>query len=826
MGVGGGEKAFLPAGMLHLAAWASAAGLSVGSAAVAADRYWDPTGNAGNNNVSTGAGLGGSGTWDTSSFAWWDGVSTTNDQVWNDAAGDRAIFWGPSPGSVPLDGARTASGLVFKTNGYSLFGNSLSLTGPATLQADTGVYATVSPILSGSSGITKTGDGTVFINNINNVFTGGVTVSAGTLAFSHESLTPGDKAQLGIVPSSNATAGSGVTLNGSTLRAELFQGGQGPPPPATLGPTRRIDLGAGGGTLDVVSGVILGLGADGGGSLASGGIYTSAGGHLTKTGAGRVAVSKNTATAPHSFVGLTVRQGIWSIYQTDAVVGGTGGNPVGAQPPAGPPDAAEARKYALTFDYNGLGGDAVLRFRGISDPGGSARTDIVFGNTRPILIGPGGGTIDTNGSATSHGGGGGVANTGAFSGILALGAPGTGTLNKISDGEFYHYGDASYGSLVVNGGSWAVANESQLGTGTAASPAINVTLNTGGTGAQPATLRIVQPNVTVGASHTLTIGAGGGTICTDNAGVVWNGPIVGGGTLTKAGYTGLVASPLIGNSAGSGTLTLTAANTYAGGTVVSAGTLIAAHGDAFADGALTVTAGATAQAQANLFKALALTTLGTTGTGKLDITNNAMVIRDMTVPQVQALIQSSFNAGHWNGVGGLTSSTAAADVGGTTAVGIGSNGMLNKTSFRGVEGLTSTDVLVRFTYYGDADLSGNTSLDDFTLFLGGYQNGGTVWSHGDFDYSGTVTLDDFTLFLKGYQQQGAPLSEIESMINSVPMSDAERAAMLAAAQAVPEPVAGAVVLGIATAGTSVRRLRRRRRARQNEATVTAASTLP
>ena len=74
--------------------------------------------------------------------------------------------------------------MVFKTNGYSLFGNSLTLTGPATLQADTDVYATVSPILSGSSGITKSGDGTVFINNINNVFTGGVTVNAGTLAFS------------------------------------------------------------------------------------------------------------------------------------------------------------------------------------------------------------------------------------------------------------------------------------------------------------------------------------------------------------------------------------------------------------------------------------------------------------------------------------------------------------------------------------------------------------------------------------------------------------------------------------------------------------------
>ena len=45
----------------------------------------------------------------------------------------------------------------------------------------------------------------------------------------------------------------------------------------------------------------------------------------------------------------------------------------------------------------------------------------------------------------------------------------------------------------------------------------------------------------------------------------------------------------------------------------------------------------------------------------------------------------------------------------------------------------------------------------FTLFLNGYQAGGTSWSGGDFDFSGAVTLDDFTQFLGGYQKQGPPL---------------------------------------------------------------------
>jgi hypothetical protein len=94
---------------------------------------------------------------------------------------------------------------------------------------------------------------------------------------------------------------------------------------------------------------------------------------------------------------------------------------------------------------------------------------------------------------------------------------------------------------------------------------------------------------------------------------------------------------------------------------------------------------------------------------------------------------------------------------------------------------------VKYTYYGDNDLSGATTLDDFTLFLAGYQNGGTTWAQGDYDYSGLVTLDDFTLFLKGYQQQGAPLASLESLIDGMALDPAARANMLAAVRAVPEP---------------------------------------
>jgi hypothetical protein len=189
--------------------------------------------------------------------------------------------------------------------------------------------------------------------------------------------------------------------------------------------------------------------------------------------------------------------------------------------------------------------------------------------------------------------------------------------------------------------------------------------------------------------------------------------------------------------------------------------------------------------------------------GKFDLADNDLVVKSSTLATVQAMLMSGFNAGPWNGPG-INSSAAAANT--ITALGCATNGVLNRTSFSGITGLDSNDVLVRYTYYGDADLSGAVNLDDFTLFLNGYQNAGTTWLQGDYDYSGAVTLDDFTLFLAGYRQQGAPLSELESLINSVPMTSAERASMLAAVRAIPEPTG----VGIGLAGCFLFTRRRHR----------------
>jgi autotransporter-associated beta strand protein len=422
--------------------------------------------------------------------------------------------------------------------------------------------------------------------------------------------------------------------------------------------------------------------------------------------------------------------------------------------------------------------------------------------------------------------------------VFGAGTDGTGSYTvTVSGTQTAHSVQIARGDVTLTGGTIAapifdVASgaTATVSSNLAGGPAASLTKTGAGT------LTLTSANTYAGGTTvnagTLALGAGGsladagavnvngGTFDVNSVGdtvgavTLTSGSITGTtGVLTGASYavqSGSISAILGGSGALTkttpGTVTLSGANTYTGGTMVNVGTLVVANGDAFGGGSVNVADGALAQAQAGLSKAVTVTTLATNATGKFDLTDNSMVIKGLDTTQVRGLINGAFNAGHWNGATGLDSSTAAANASGTTAIGYGTAGFLNKSSFKGVTPLNTTDVLVKYTYYGDSDLSGATNLDDFTLFLGGYQNAGATWSQGDYDYSGLVTLDDFTLFLKGYQQQGAPLSELEALINSVPMSASERAGMLAAVQAVPEPAS----VGLLAAGGLLGLTRRRR----------------
>jgi uncharacterized delta-60 repeat protein len=217
-------------------------------------------------------------------------------------------------------------------------------------------------------------------------------------------------------------------------------------------------------------------------------------------------------------------------------------------------------------------------------------------------------------------------------------------------------------------------------------------------------------------------------------------------TLTVTGAVSIVADP------GADNPVITANGIAAAVTInpASGGVVRLAQLSLFNGATATMTAGGGE-------RTLVVGTISISGASKLNLTDHALVVRNGGEAAVQPLLASAYGTGGWDGANGITSSTAAADPSGITGLGYVTNAGLNKTSFGGVTGLTPSDVLVKYTYYGDCDLSGSVNLDDFTLFLGGYQGSANTWFKGNFNYNGLATLDDFGLFLAGYQRQGGAL---------------------------------------------------------------------
>ena len=226
----------------------AAALLSIGStlppSAKAANLTWDNDANSANNNTTTGAGLGGAGAWGSTDLKWFDGA---NDIAWTDANKDTAIFMGTG-GSVTLGTGFTVGGLVFTgvTSGaFSLAGDTLTLAAPngavtPTVSVNTGVRATISSLVAGVSGFTKTGNGTLVLSNNGNTFTGDIAIRGGNLVITNAS-------QLGLGTSAIAIFGFGNTGNpgfsggslviqgassspitGLTISRELSGAGRGP----------------------------------------------------------------------------------------------------------------------------------------------------------------------------------------------------------------------------------------------------------------------------------------------------------------------------------------------------------------------------------------------------------------------------------------------------------------------------------------------------------------------------------------------------------------------------------------------------------------------
>ena len=154
---------------------------------------------------------------------------------------------------------------------------------------------------------------------------------------------------------------------------------------------------------------------------------------------------------------------------------------------------------------------------------------------------------------------------------------------------------------------------------------------------------------------------------------------------------------------------------------------------------------------------IVLGTLSIGTTGQVDLGGNDMIVHSNSLSSIVGEISQGFNAGGtaWAG-NGLTSSAAAATR--NTALGVELNSPGSGTLVTTFDGQTvsSTDVLVKYTYFGDANLSGTINATDYQLTDNGFNGGGTPngWFTGDFNYDGVVNGDDYALIDNAFNTQG------------------------------------------------------------------------
>jgi hypothetical protein len=159
--------------------------------------------------------------------------------------------------------------------------------------------------------------------------------------------------------------------------------------------------------------------------------------------------------------------------------------------------------------------------------------------------------------------------------------------------------------------------------------------------------------------------------------------------------------------------------------------------------------------------------------GQIDLTNNALVVDETdssTIASVRAAIISGRAGGSWTGPGLISSSANAK----TFGLGYGDASEIFSAfpaTFLG-QTVDDTTALVRFTYYGDANLDGIVNTADFSALAAHFNQSGQFWPSGDFNYDGKVNALDFNAIATNFGELlssppaiGSPVPEPAVLLN-------------------------------------------------------------
>ena len=186
--------------------------------------------------------------------------------------------------------------------------------------------------------------------------------------------------------------------------------------------------------------------------------------------------------------------------------------------------------------------------------------------------------------------------------------------------------------------------------------------------------------------------------------------------------------------------------------------------------------------------------------GKLDLGSNDLLLSNSSLSNITAFVL----AARQNGAGGISSTAANSDSTHATTLGVIQNSADGSSSGTALYAAfdnapaNASNVLVKFTYYGDTNLDGQIDGSDYSRLDNGNLNALTGWFNGDFNYDGVIDGSDYTLIDNAFNSQTASLADhIAGSVNAI-------ASIGSATSQVPEP-ANAAIPALAAISLLVRR---------------------
>lgn len=140
----------------------------------------------------------------------------------------------------------------------------------------------------------------------------------------------------------------------------------------------------------------------------------------------------------------------------------------------------------------------------------------------------------------------------------------------------------------------------------------------------------------------------------------------------------------------------------------------------------------------------------------LDLENNSFIDNYGSgadpISTITSEVATAYDDGKWDKPG-ITSSMASFANGTTLAAADAST--LGITTFENQS--VNNSVIVKYTWFGDANMDGVVNAADVTFMQKNAAAGGTGWTAGDFNYDGKINADDFALFMLGEARQTGQL---------------------------------------------------------------------